>query len=263
MTVYIVCFLTAFFACSIGTLCGMGGGIIIKPVLDMTGVMSISSITFLSGCTVIAMTLWSVGKTIIKKESIIEYKSTTLLAIGAAIGGILGKQLYNMVANLFENENTAGGVQAGLLFFATLATFIYTLYKNKIKSKKTDSCVIVIIIGLLLGILGSFLGIGGGPFNVAVLYYFFSMNTKKATQNSLYIVLFSQVASTMKTISAGNIPSFNIGILIGMVLFGIIGSEFSRKLNKKLDDKQATYLFEGAMILIMCINIYNILKYLF
>ena len=36
---YAVCFLVAFLACIIGKICGMGGGVIIKPVLDATGVM--------------------------------------------------------------------------------------------------------------------------------------------------------------------------------------------------------------------------------
>lgn len=261
MGLFIICFLTTFFACSLGTICGMGGGIIIKPVLDATGVMSVSAITFMSGCTVIAMTCWSVGKTMLKKESVIDLKNTTYLAAGAAMGGLLGKQLYNMAAKLFDNADTAGGVQASLLLIATIATFIYTVNKNKISSKKITSPIISIIIGLLLGILGSFLGIGGGPFNVAVLYYFFSMNTKTATQNSLYIVLFSQAASTIKTVCFDTIPSFDVIILIGMVVFGIIGSEFGRRINKKIDDKQATYMFEGAMILIMCINIYNVIKF--
>lgn len=261
MGLFIICFLTTFFACTIGTICGMGGGIIIKPVLDATGVMSVSTITFMSGCTVIAMTCWSVGKTMLKKESVIDLKNTTYLAIGAAIGGLSGRQLYIMVAKLFDNADTAGGVQALLLLFATLATFIYTINKNKINAKKITSPIIAIIIGLLLGILGSFLGIGGGPFNVAVLYYFFSMNTKTATQNSLYIVLFSQVTSTLKTVCFDTIPTFDVIILIGMVVFGIVGSEFGRQINKKIDDRQATYLFEGAMLLIMCINIYNVIKF--
>ena len=262
MGLFIICFLTAFFACSIGTICGMGGGIIIKPVLDATGVMSVSTITFLSGCTVIAMTCWSVGKTMLKKESVIDLKNTTFLAIGASLGGLIGKQLYNMVAKLFDNADTAGGIQAILLLIATIATFIYTINKNKLKSKKITNPVISIIIGLFLGVLGSFLGIGGGPFNVAVLYYFFSMNTKTATQNSLYIVLFSQVTSTLKTVCFDSVPNFNVSLLIGMIIFGIIGSEFGRRINKKIDDKQATCLFEGAMILIMCINIYNAVKFL-
>lgn len=258
-----ICYLVTFFACSIGTICGMGGGIIIKPVLDATGVMTVATITFLSGCTVIAMTCWSVGKTLIHRESVIDVRNTTILAVGAAIGGIAGKQLYTITASCFSDPNTAGGIQAGLLFAATLATFIYTLNKDKVRSKQVDSPALGIMIGLVLGVLGAFLGIGGGPFNVAVLYYFFSMQTKKATQNSLYIVLFSQAASTLKTAVFDGIPVFNAAILIGMILFGIIGSEFGRRINKKINDKQATYLFEGAMILIMCINIYNIIKFLF
>ncbi|MEI3183290.1 MAG: sulfite exporter TauE/SafE family protein [Lachnospiraceae bacterium] len=39
--------------------------------------------------------------------------------------------------------------------------------------------------------MSSFLGIGGGPINLVVLLYFFSMDTKAAAQNSLYIILFS------------------------------------------------------------------------
>lgn len=258
-----ICFIVTFFACSIGTICGMGGGIIIKPVLDATGIMSVSTITFLSGCTVIAMTCWNVGKTILKKESVIELRNTTVLAVGAAFGGLVGKQLYKAVAAMFSDPNTAGGVQACLLLAATAATFIYTIKKDKIQSKQVNYVPVVCIIGVVLGVLGSFLGIGGGPFNVAVLYYFFSMPTKKATQNSLYIVLFSQLASTLKTALFDTIPTFSMWILLGMMLVGILGSELGRRINKRINEKQATYCFEGAMILIMLINIFNIYKFLF
>ena len=64
--IYLICGLVAFAACILGTICGMGGGIIIKPVLDATGVLSVAAVTFLSGCTVIAMSCWSVGKALIK-----------------------------------------------------------------------------------------------------------------------------------------------------------------------------------------------------
>lgn len=257
-----ICYLVTFFACTIGTICGMGGGIIIKPVLDATGVMTVSTITFLSGCTVIAMTCWSVGKTMLRRESVIDIKKTTFLALGAAIGGLSGKQLYSFVSSFFADPNTAGGIQACLLLAATLATFIYTLHKDKVTSKQVNSLTVCIIIGLILGVLGAFLGIGGGPFNMAILYYFFSMPTKKATQNSLYIVLFSQAASTLKTVTFDGIPDFHLSLLLGMVLVGIIGSEFGRRINRKTDEHQATFLFEGAMILIMCINLFNIFKFL-
>ena len=259
--IYVICCLVAFFACTIGTICGMGGGIVIKPVLDATGVMSVAVVTFLSGCTVISMTLWNVGKTIIKKESAIDYKNTTILAVTAAIGGLAGKELFSRVASLFRDPNTAGGVQAGLLLLATIACFLYTINKDKIASKKTDSVLMIAVLGFFLGMLGAFLGIGGGPFNVALLFYFFNMKAKKAAQNSLYIVLFSQVASTLKTVFSKGIPDISIAILVGMIVLGILGSEVGRFLNRKIDDRIATKCLEGIMILIMVINIFNILKF--
>ncbi len=261
VVLYVICFAVALFACTLGALSGMGGGIIIKPVLDATGVMSVATVTFLSGCTVILMTGWTLGKTLVKKESVLDVKNTTYLAVSAAIGGLMGKQLFSLVASLFVNPNKAGGVQALLLLVATIASFVYTLEKDRIAPKQVSSRMVMILIGFFLGILGSFLGIGGGPFNVAILYYFFSMPTKKATQNSLYIVLFSQLASTCKTVVFDGIPPFSAAILIGMIVFGITGSEIGRAINRKINEKQATRLFELAMILVMSVSVYNIIKF--
>ena len=38
--------LVALLACTIGKICGMGGGVIIKPVLDAFGILSVATITF-------------------------------------------------------------------------------------------------------------------------------------------------------------------------------------------------------------------------
>lgn len=258
---WIICCLVTFVACVLGTICGMGGGIIIKPVLDATGVMSVSTITFLSGCTVIAMSCWNVGKNFLKKESEVELRTTGILALGAAIGGLLGKQLFTMTAGLFADQNTAGGVQAVLLLIATLATLLYTLRKDRITSAQISSPVASLLIGLALGMLGAFLGIGGGPFNVAALCFFFSMPTKRAAQNSLFIVLFSQLTSTLKTVLFDGVPAFQVTVLLGMVLLGIAGSELGRRINKKIDNRQATLCLEGAMVLIMVISVFNIVKF--
>lgn len=259
--ILLVCCLITFCACLLGTICGMGGGIIIKPVLDAIGVMSVSTISFLSGCTVIAMSCWSVGKAFVNNESVIDLHTTPFLGIGAAVGGLLGKQIFNMVASLFADQNTAGGVQACLLLVATLATLIYTIKKDGIMSKQISSPAVAVIIGLLLGMLGTFLGIGGGPFNVAALCFFFSMPTKRAAQNSLFIIMFSQIASTLKVVFFDGLPAFDPVILIGMMLLGVVGSEIGRRVNKHINNKQATICLEGAMVLIICINIYNIVKF--
>lgn len=259
---YLICCVVTCFACVVGTICGMGGGIIIKPALDAVGLMPVETITFLSGCTVISMTCWSVGKTLVKKEAVLDLRNTPVLALAAALGGLLGKQLFTQAAALFPDRNTAGGVQACLLFAATLATLIYTLRKDSLRGRQAKSLVLVFGLGLALGTLGAFLGIGGGPFNVAALTYFFAMPTKRATQNSLFIVLFSQLTSTLKTILFDGVPAFDPGILAGMILLGILGSEVGRRINKRINDRQATFCLEGCMVLILGINVFNIIKYL-
>lgn len=260
--IYLVCCLVTLGACILGTISGMGGGIIIKPVLDATGVMSVEAVTFLSGCTVIAMACWSVGKTAVKKESALDLRSTPVLALSAALGGLAGKQLFNLVASQFADRNTAGGVQACLLFFATLATLLYTLRQDRIAPKQVRSLAAAGAIGLLLGLLGAFLGIGGGPFNVAVLCYFFSMPTKKATQNSLLIVLCSQLASTLRTLFTTGAPRIDLALLAGMVVAAVAASEVGRRIHRRIDERQARLCLEGAMVLIMGISIYNMFHFL-
>ena len=255
-------YLVAFGACILGKICGMGGGVIIKSVLDACGILSVGTINFLSGCTVLGMTCWSVGKTTLRRESAIDFRLSTPLAVGAALGGVAGKALYARVAAQFASTDTAGGVQACLLFAATLATLLYTLGKDCIPSRRVVDPLRCILIGLVLGMLGAFLGIGGGPFNMAVLYYFFSMPTKTAAQNSLYIILFSQIFSLLQTVLSGSVPAFSAVVLIGMVLCGIVGSEVGGRINRRLDDRAATRLFVSAMALVLCINIYNIARYL-
>ena len=116
-----------------------------------------------------------------------------------------------------------------------------------------------LVIGLLLGIMSSFLGIGGGPINLVVLGYFFSMDTKTAAANSLYIILFSQAASFVSTLITG-LPEFRIMALILMVAGGIGGGIVGRKLNKKMDNRAVDKLFIGLMVLIVGICVYNAVR---
>ena len=258
---YLVCFLTALLACIIGKICGMGGGVIIKPVLDALGIMSVAAINFLSSCTVTGMTCWSVGKSTLSGNSEINWRVSTPLAIGAAIGGMLGKELFEVVAGCFKNADMAGGVQAAILFAATLATLVYTIFKDRVAKHQVTNWISCLLIGVVLGTLGSFLGIGGGPFNMAVLYYFFSMSTKVSAQNSLYVILVSQITGLLKTILSGNVPQVNVWVLVGTIVCGVIGSEIGGRINRKLSEKKATFLFECSMVLVLCINVYNMSKF--
>lgn len=251
-----------FFASVVGAICGIGGGVIIKPVLDAFGIMDVSTISFLSGCTVLSMTTYSVARSKLSGDSLIQPKTGFPLAVGAAIGGVVGKYLFQIVKSMSADANRVGAVQALCLLIVTFGTLIYTLRQKHIKTMIVDSAAVCVVIGLLLGIMSSFLGIGGGPINLVVLYYFFSMDTKTAAENSLYIILFSQIASLISTIVTASVPAFEVGMLLLMVCGGIAGGVVGRSVNKKIDGDTVQKLFIGLMVLIMLINVYNIYQFL-
>jgi len=138
---------------------------------------------------------------------------------------------------------------------------VYTLYKQKIPTRNVQGAAPCVIIGLLLGIMSSFLGIGGGPINLVVLFYFFSMQTKVAAQYSLYIILFSQITSIATTFVTRSVPDFELLALVLMVAGGIGGGIAGRSLNKKLDNKAVDKLFLLLMAVIIGISVFNTVKY--
>lgn len=115
--------------------------------------------------------------------------------------------VYCRQGSRFQPEY-GGGVQARCLAIITIYTLAYTVNKAHIKTRQIQGPIPCVTIGVALGIMSSFLGIGGGPINLVVLYYFFSMSTKTAAQNSLYIILVSQITSIATTLFTKNVPEF-------------------------------------------------------
>lgn len=255
-------FIVSFLASIAGAICGIGGGVIIKPVLDLLKLETVSTISFLSGCTVLSMSCYSVGKTMLAGERRVALNTGTPLAIGAAIGGLLGKQMFTAIKGLFENQNRVGAVQAGCLAVITVGTLIYTLHKDKIKTHSISSPLLCVLIGLVLGVASSFLGIGGGPINLVVLFYFFSMDTKTAAENSLYIILFSQLASLLAALLTRTVPDFRLLTLALMVAGGIGGGATGRVLNRRMDNRAVDKLFIALMVVIVFISLFNTWQYM-
>ena len=163
---------------------------------------------------------------------------------------------------MFADKDMVGAVQAACLMLITVGTLIYTINKAKIKTRKLTNAGMCLAIGLVLGIMSSFLGIGGGPINLVVLFYFFSMSTKVAAANSLYIILFSQITSLANTLITRTVPEFDVMLLILMVISGIGGGMAGRAINKKIDSDTVDKLFVGLMVALILINIYNIYRFM-
>lgn len=267
---YLIFFAVSILASVVGAICGVGGGVFMKPALDAVNVLPVNTITFLSTCTVISMTSYNVITAAINtkkggSENLIDWNLTTWLGIGSAIGGVLGKLIYSYIKSLFENKNTVGGYQAIALFIAVFLTLIYTLNKKRCKGFQVKNPLLLLLLGFSLGTLSSFVGIGGGPMNLAVLFFFLSMPTKVAAQNSLYMILISQVASLIMTFVKHDVPKElyqnpELGLwvmLIGMMICGVYGGIIGKKINKKMPTETVDKLFIILILVIMALCCWN------
>lgn len=250
-------FLVCLFATTIGGISGVGGGVIIKPVMDATANMPVATISFLSGCTVLAMSLTTILRS--RKDPVkVQKREGIPLALGAAVGGILGKVLFDLAVN--AGGNTVSVIQQVLMILLTVGVMLYTVNRPRIRTMQVKNLAVCAVIGFSLGVMSSFLGIGGGPINLAVLYYFFSMDSKTAALNSLYVILFSQGASFLVTVIGQNVPDFAWPVLIAMVVGGVVGGNMGRSFSRRMDNKAVDKLFFWLLIVITGISVYNLVR---
>lgn len=252
-----VLFAVSLLASTVGAVAGFGGGVIIKPVLDAFGILPVSTVSFLSGCTVLGMSAASLFRG--RNGGVkLRVETSTPLAAGAAVGGLIGKTLFDLVHRRFSDENMLGFIQTALLLVTTVMVLVYVIKKNRLRTLRVESIAACLLIGIFLGGISSFLGIGGGPVNVAVLFFFFSMDAKTAARNSIYIILFSQILNLAVAMVKGNVPTFSVSSLVMMMAGGIAGAMAGAEISKRIDSGKVEVLLYVLMILIVGINCYNL-----
>lgn len=250
-------------ACLVGSICGLGGGVIIKPALDLFGRMDVAQVSFLSGCTVLAMALYSVMRARAKGTLRAEAAVDTSVAVGAVAGGLAGKQLFSALCAAFPYPRIVGCTQAAALFAVCLFTVVYTLLKERrdIPTCELSGWLPGALVGVGLGAISAFLGIGGGPVNIVAMTFFFAMTSKDAAQASLYIILYSQTAATAVALLTQNLSGIDPVLLAGMVAFGIAGAAAGRTINTRLSNAMVDRLFIGLLVVIMGITVANFMGF--
>ncbi len=258
-----ILFGVCFFASLIGSICGVGGGIIIKPILDSLNIYDVITVSFLSSCTVLSMSFYSVTKNKFTKKTPLEKKLAFPLAIGAGFGGLIGKVIFSYIKTKSGDQDKVGLIQMICLFFVISLIIIFTLNKNKIKPINLSKTMWHgLFIGLTLGIMSSFLGIGGGPINMVFLYYFFSLDMKKGTIYSLYIIFYSQLIGIATAFFTNNIPIIGVNIIILMIVGGIVGGDIGLRVSYKMKEKSINKMFLIVIVCVFIINLYNIYLFL-
>lgn len=258
---YAAVFAVCFLASLLGPLCGIGGGVIIKPVVDALGVMPVAAVSFLSSVSVLTMSLATLAQNAVARTSTVNARSLLPLACGSAVGGVMGKALFNALSAGFPDAEAVGAVQAIVLIALSVLVLAYTLNKNRVRGLHIEAAAPKAAVGFVAGACWSFLGIGGGPFNLAILTFCFTMESKPAAQGSLFIIAFSQTASLVYSVASGSIPHVVPAVLAGACAAAIAGSVAGRHLVKKMDSAAVDRLYLVALLLIIAISCYNVLRF--
>jgi len=251
----VIYLLIALIATIIGGLTGIGGGVIIKPLLDIFSKYDIASINILSSITIFSMAIVSFFKNY--KSGFKINKNLFILAIGALVGGLIGKEILFITISKISSDSIII-LQSSIL----AALLIVVLFRNKIKSHYTDNIVIISVLGILLGTTSAFLGVGGGPINVFVLHLFLKMDTKQITISSIFVILLSQLSKLTSIAITTGYSMFNLEMLVVMIPGGIIGGLIGTFLLKKSHSNNIRQIFNAVVFFIICINIFNIIKVL-
>lgn len=238
----------------LGAFVGLGGGVIIKPLLDLIGKDSIAVVNFISSVAVFSMSISSTIKHI-KAKTKIDFKLIIALSAGAVIGGYLGSALFNYLLGILDNEMLKG-LQGIILGTLLLASVIYVNIKNA-KSFKVKNPVGIAFVGLGLGFLSSFLGVGGGPINVAFLVLFFSMTIKESAVYSVGVIFFSQLSKLSSMAISSSIPAVSPITLIVAVACAVLGGIIGARLNKKGNEKVIRVIFTIVVATLSAVNFYN------
>ena len=243
-------------ATTVGAVSGIGGGVIIKPVLDAIGYHTIADIGFLSSCSVFAMALVSSYKQI-RQGVRFDYRVLLFASAGAVAGGFAGNTLFTLTGEAL-GEAFTGVLQSSLLALMTALVFLYILLQKRVKGLKLKNPLAMAAAGLVLGTVSSFLGIGGGPFNVAVFMLFFGMDMKMSTVYSVAVIIFSQLSNLTTLFVNTGFQGYDAVFLVYMIPAAVLGGYIGARLNRKLSERAISVLFNLVLLFIIGLNLYNV-----
>ena len=212
--------LLGFAAGVLGSMLGLGGGIVIVPVLTFLGF----SPTAAASNSLFAALSNSVASTIsYSKQKRIVYSLGLKLGLLSIPGTILGAIISSDVTpGIFK-------ILFGLILIASTA-YLFLRKKIRDKEKILSLQMMFFVIGasFFAGIISAFFGIGGGIIFVPLMVAGMGMTMKRAAPTSQLILLFSSLSGIITHSLLGHPDFTQAGFLaIGSFMGGILGARLS------------------------------------
>ena len=251
---------------------GIGGGFLMTPVLIFLGIPATYAVANVAN-TVLGISVS--GATTHWYKKTLDYKMGFMIVIGGLGGAVLGVQIFKYLREI-GNINTIIALLYVYLL-AIIGTLIFVegvrevnalkkkiMLKKKLhthywihglpfrirfsKSKVYESALTPIILGFVVGLFASIMGIGGAFLMVPAMIYLIGMPTKLIPGTSLFVTIFI----TGFVVIAHDIQFKSIDlVLVSFLLFGsIIGLHIGLKISEKLNTSEYKTLLAILLVVV-------------
>ena len=210
----------------LGSMIGLGGGIIVVPVLTFLGfppTVAASNSLFAALSNATASTISY------SKQKRIDYSLGIKLGLLSIPGTVLGAIVSTDVApDLFK-------ILFGFVLIAS-AAYIFLRKQIETKEKIISKQIMIFAIGasFFAGVVSSFFGIGGGIVFVPLMVVGMGMMMKKAAPTSQMILLFASFSGVVVHSLLGHPDFIQAGLLaIGSFIGGLVGARLSLDIKER------------------------------
>lgn len=218
--------LLGFAAGVLGSMVGLGGGIIVVPVLIFSGFHPLVASThglFVALSNAVASTI------MYSRQGSVDFAWGIKLGLASIPGSVLGAVVSSEVSP---------GITKVLFGIVLISAVVYMLLKKRLAGKDTSVSTLGMIIATSVsffgGIILAFFGVGGGIVFVPLLISAMAMMMKKAVATSLLILLFASLSGVIIHTMLGHSDFLQAGLLaIGAFFGGTVGAQLTRKINEK------------------------------
>ncbi len=244
----------------IGSLVGIGGGVIISPFLSHLNY----SPSQISSTSLISVFSTSISSTFFYyRKKLVSNKIGLILSFSSIPGTFFGVILSNLFS-LTEFKF--------YLAFILIFTSLYLVIKSKfmkndnLKPIKYDifndknniryyKLFMLVFFSFLAGILSSSFGIGGGIIFVPLLIILYNFKMNNAAATSQFALLFTSLSGLFIFVYYGH-PNYFLGLIlsIGSLLGGSIGSKISTRINSNTLQK----MFSVVLVIVSIKLLYDV-----
>jgi len=217
----------------LGSIIGVGGGIIISPVLTFIGLTP----SQVAGTSLFAVSSTSVSSTIAyARSNKIQYMLGIKMALLSIPGAIIGS---------YFSTSIDPGYFKVLLAIILMATGIYLMFRKSILNANSFSfesiwVKIFFFSGTFVaGIISSLFGIGGGVMFVPLMIMIVGLTMHLAAPTSQFVLMITSIVGLTAHIILGN-PEYLPAILLSVGAFG--GAQIGSRLSTKLSERKLTLI---------------------